>query len=86
MAISLSVSLETNRTSILVSFCESTTLCRAFLCFHVYIVLSLCALCFLICVYSVMDQFVEEYLQEANKEIERFNSEVDLYAPRDLFD
>lgn len=33
-----------------------------------------------------MDQFVEEYLQEANKEIERFNSEVDLCAPKDLFD
>lgn len=33
-----------------------------------------------------MDQFVEEYLQETNKEIERFNSEVDLFAPRDLFD
>ncbi|XP_060780665.1 dynein axonemal assembly factor 9-like [Neoarius graeffei] len=36
--------------------------------------------------HPLMDQFVEEYLQEANKEIERFNSEVDLYAPRDLFD
>lgn len=33
-----------------------------------------------------MDQFVEEYLQEVNMEIERFNTEVDLYAPRDLFD
>ncbi|MCI4376557.1 hypothetical protein PGIGA_G00189690 [Pangasianodon gigas] len=36
--------------------------------------------------HPLMDKFVEEYLQEANKEIERFNSEVDLYAPRDLFD
>ncbi|XP_017319788.2 uncharacterized protein C20orf194 homolog isoform X2 [Ictalurus punctatus] len=36
--------------------------------------------------HPLMDQFVEEYLQEANKEIECFNSEVDLYAPRDLFD
>ncbi|KAK2852798.1 hypothetical protein Q7C36_007999 [Tachysurus vachellii] len=37
-------------------------------------------------VHPLMDQFVEEYLQEANKEIECFNSELDLYAPRDLFD
>ncbi|TSW48760.1 hypothetical protein Baya_13459 [Bagarius yarrelli] len=36
--------------------------------------------------HPLMDQFVKEYLQEANEEIERFNSEVDLYAPRDLFD
>ncbi|MCJ8730712.1 hypothetical protein PDJAM_G00187570 [Pangasius djambal] len=36
--------------------------------------------------HPLMDQFVEEYLQEANKEIECFNSEADLYAPRDLFD
>lgn len=36
--------------------------------------------------HSVMDQFVEDYLQEANKEIERFNNEVELYTPRDLFD
>ncbi|KAM9477263.1 dynein axonemal assembly factor 9 [Clarias gariepinus] len=36
--------------------------------------------------HPLMDQFVEEYLQEANKEIEHFNNEVDLCAPRDLFD
>ncbi|XP_031435678.1 dynein axonemal assembly factor 9 [Clupea harengus] len=33
-----------------------------------------------------MEQFIEEYLQEANKEIERFNRELELKDQRDLFD
>lgn len=33
-----------------------------------------------------MDQFIEEYLQEANKEIECFNREMDVHAHSDLFE
>uniref|UniRef100_A0A8B9L1Y7 Si:ch211-194c3.5 n=1 Tax=Astyanax mexicanus TaxID=7994 RepID=A0A8B9L1Y7_ASTMX len=36
--------------------------------------------------HPLMDQFIEEYLQEVNKEVECFNREVDLYAHTDLFD
>uniref|UniRef100_A0AAR2K402 Uncharacterized protein n=1 Tax=Pygocentrus nattereri TaxID=42514 RepID=A0AAR2K402_PYGNA len=36
--------------------------------------------------HPLMDQFIEEYIQEANKEIDRFNREVDLYAHTDLFE
>lgn len=36
--------------------------------------------------HPLMDQFIEEYVQEANKEIERFNKEVDLLPHADLFD
>lgn len=41
---------------------------------------------FLTCVCSVMDQFIDEYVQETNKEIEHFNREVDLQPHVDLFD
>ncbi|XP_065153153.1 dynein axonemal assembly factor 9 [Paramisgurnus dabryanus] len=37
-------------------------------------------------VHPLMDQFIEEYVLEANKEIERFNKEVDLLPHADLFD
>lgn len=33
-----------------------------------------------------MDRFIDEYVQDANKEIERFNREVDLQPHADLFD
>ncbi|XP_051507188.1 dynein axonemal assembly factor 9-like isoform X1 [Myxocyprinus asiaticus] len=36
--------------------------------------------------HPLMDQFIEEYVLEANKEIERFNREVDLQPHADLFD
>ncbi|XP_062852124.1 uncharacterized protein C20orf194 homolog [Trichomycterus rosablanca] len=36
--------------------------------------------------HPLMDQFIEEYLQEANEEIECFNREVDLHAHFDLFE
>ncbi|XP_076831783.1 dynein axonemal assembly factor 9 isoform X2 [Brachyhypopomus gauderio] len=36
--------------------------------------------------HPLMDQFIEEYLQEANEEIERFNRDVDLRISADLFD
>lgn len=36
--------------------------------------------------HPLMDQFIEEYVQEANKEIDRFNKEVDLLPHADLFD
>uniref|UniRef100_A0A8C2ASX3 Si:ch211-194c3.5 n=1 Tax=Cyprinus carpio TaxID=7962 RepID=A0A8C2ASX3_CYPCA len=36
--------------------------------------------------HPLMDQFIDEYVQEANKEIEHFNREVDLQPHVDLFD
>ncbi|XP_026134549.1 uncharacterized protein C20orf194 homolog isoform X2 [Carassius auratus] len=36
--------------------------------------------------HPLLDQFIDEYVQEANKEIERFNREVDLKPHADLFD
>ncbi|XP_030628226.1 dynein axonemal assembly factor 9 [Chanos chanos] len=36
--------------------------------------------------HPLMDQFIEEFVQEANKEIERYNREVDLNTQADLFD
>ncbi|XP_056616452.1 uncharacterized protein C20orf194 homolog [Triplophysa dalaica] len=36
--------------------------------------------------HPLMDQFIEEYVQEANKEIDRFNKEVDILPHADLFD
>uniref|UniRef100_A0A8C1B984 Dynein axonemal assembly factor 9 n=1 Tax=Cyprinus carpio carpio TaxID=630221 RepID=A0A8C1B984_CYPCA len=36
--------------------------------------------------HPLFDQFIDEYVQEANKEIERFNREVDLQPHSDLFD
>uniref|UniRef100_A0A4W4GWS0 Uncharacterized protein n=3 Tax=Electrophorus electricus TaxID=8005 RepID=A0A4W4GWS0_ELEEL len=36
--------------------------------------------------HPLMDQFIEEYLQEANEEIECFNREVELHINADLFD
>lgn len=33
-----------------------------------------------------MDQFIDQYVHNANKEIERFNREVDLQPHADLFD
>ncbi|XP_041928333.1 uncharacterized protein C20orf194 homolog isoform X3 [Alosa sapidissima] len=33
-----------------------------------------------------MEQFIDEYVQEANKEVERFNRELELQDQRDLFD
>lgn len=33
-----------------------------------------------------MDQFINEYIAEANKEIERFNRELELQGQPDLFD
>ncbi|XP_052007317.1 dynein axonemal assembly factor 9-like isoform X2 [Xyrauchen texanus] len=36
--------------------------------------------------HPLMDQFIEEYVQQANNEIECFNKEVDLQPHADLFD
>lgn len=36
--------------------------------------------------HPLMDQFIDEYVQETNKEIEHFNREVDLQPHVDLFD
>uniref|UniRef100_A0A3B3ZBJ8 Uncharacterized protein n=1 Tax=Periophthalmus magnuspinnatus TaxID=409849 RepID=A0A3B3ZBJ8_9GOBI len=33
-----------------------------------------------------MDQFIDEYIAEANKEIEYFNQELELHPLPDLFD
>ncbi|KAI1887390.1 hypothetical protein AGOR_G00189810 [Albula goreensis] len=36
--------------------------------------------------HPLMEQFIDEYVEEANKEIERFNRELELQGQADLFD
>lgn len=35
---------------------------------------------------AAMEQFIDEYVVEANKEVERFNRELELQGQPDLFD